>query len=63
MEELRTHSRHPSTTTPCCRNCGQQGHTRSSCQQLRDVVLVGGNMDRLGAGAAFQPAPPGPDTQ
>ena len=51
LDDLRPRS----PTSPCCWNCGQQGHMRSSCTQLQDVMLVGGNLDRLGAGATAQP--------
>ena len=51
LDDLRTRS----PTRACCWNCGQQGHRRSSCTQLKDMMMVGGNMDRLGAGAAAQP--------
>ena len=51
LDDLR-----PRSPTPaCCWNCGQEGHWRSSCTQLKDTMLVGGNLARLGAGATAQP--------
>jgi len=58
LEELPTYSSPP----PCCWNCGQQGHTRASCRQLKDVMMVGGNMNGLGARPVAQPASPGAPT-
>ncbi|MPC41079.1 hypothetical protein E2C01_034660 [Portunus trituberculatus] len=47
-----------SPTKACCENCGRWGHCRATCSQLKDVMMVGGNANRLGVGATVQPSPP-----
>ena len=52
LEDVRTLS----PTRVCCENCRRQGHPRATCWQLKDVMMVGGNANRLGGRTAVQPS-------